>query len=104
MATYLPTATTLAVRILPKKRDANVQGVPVSKEKIKECSPAPTLVPRLLRIAEAAHYIGGTVWAVRQLIWNKQIPYVRVGKRIVVDRGDLDKWIDRQRAQSGAAA
>ena len=63
-------------------------------------SPEPSLIPRLLRITEAAIYIGGTVWAVRQLIWNRELPHIRVGKRIVVDRGDLDKWIDRQRAQS----
>jgi excisionase family DNA binding protein len=65
---------------------------------------APTISPRLLRIAEAAIYLGATVWAVRQLIWNKEIPYVRVGKRQVIDRADLDKWIDRQRALSRGAA
>ena len=36
-----------------------------------------------------------TVPAIRQLIYSRQIPYVRVGKRFVIDVKDLDAWLER---------
>jgi excisionase family DNA binding protein len=50
--------------------------------------------PRLLRILEAARYLSSTPWFVRTLIWTKEIPYVRAGKRHLVDRRDLDAYIE----------
>jgi excisionase family DNA binding protein len=57
----------------------------------------PSLVPRLLRIGEAAHYIGATPWFVRSLIWGREIPFVKLGKRLLLDRGDLDRYVDSQK-------
>ncbi len=56
--------------------------------------------PRLLRIAEAARYLGATVWFIRGLIWARQVPYLRLGKRYVIDVRDLDTFIERQKAGS----
>ena len=60
--------------------------------KAKRCRTIPTAEPerRYLRIAEAAAYLGATVWFVRSLIWNKAIPVIPMGKRHLVDRDDLD--------------
>jgi len=53
--------------------------------------------PRLLNIPDAAKYMGCTVWFVRTLIWGRQVPHVRFGKRFLLDRSDLDTFIDSQK-------
>lgn len=57
---------------------------------------AMTPSPRLLTLPQAAAYMNCALWQVRQLCWAKQIPHIKMGKRFVVDRGDLDRWIDRR--------
>jgi excisionase family DNA binding protein len=60
----------------------------------------PVVSPRLLRIAQAAQYIGATNWFVEELCRKKQIPFLTVGKYRVIDIRALDRWIE---AQSSAA-
>jgi excisionase family DNA binding protein len=52
-------------------------------------------IPRLLPIKDAAKYLGATVWHVRSMVWARQIPHARLGKRIVIDRADLDCYVER---------
>lgn len=54
---------------------------------------------RLYNLKEAAEYLGRTVWGVRTLIWNGDIPVVRVsnGRKIYVDIKDLDAYIDNNK-------
>ena len=52
---------------------------------------------RLLNIPDAAKYMGCTVWFVRTLIWGRQVQYLRFGKRYLLDRSDLDAYIDSQK-------
>jgi excisionase family DNA binding protein len=56
---------------------------------------------RLLTLPEAAHYLGCTIWSVRELIWKGQLPYTRFGKRFQVDRQDLDELVDREKRCEG---
>ena len=56
---------------------------------------------RLLTLPEAAHYLGCTIWSVRELIWRGQLPYTRFGKRFQVDRQDLDELVDREKRCEG---
>ncbi len=61
-----------------------------------------TVIPhRLLTLPEAAHYLGCTIWSVRELIWKGQLPYTRFGKRFQVDRQDLDELVDREKRCEG---
>jgi len=63
---------------------------------------ATSLSQRLLTLPEAAHYLGCTLWSVRELIWKGDLPYTRFGKRFQVDRRDLDELVDREkRCQRG---
>ena len=55
------------------------------------------IAPRLLNILDAARYMGCAVWFVRSLIWGRRVPYVKFGKRYLLDRSDLDKFIDSQK-------
>ena len=49
---------------------------------------------RLLTVKEAAAYIGRTEQAVRHLIHKRELVVVRKGRRVHLDRCDLDRWID----------
>jgi excisionase family DNA binding protein len=55
-----------------------------------------TIAPRLLRIPQAAQYIGGTNWFVEELCRNKRIAFLTVGKYRVIDVRELDRWIEAQ--------
>jgi excisionase family DNA binding protein len=59
------------------------------------------LAPRALDVKQAAKYLGVTVWLIRNLIWRGELPAILAGKKFIVDRHDLDLWLERQK---GAAA
>jgi excisionase family DNA binding protein len=50
-----------------------------------------TAGPHLLSIKDAAAYLGARVWAIRQLLRNRQLPYVPVGRGFKIDKVDLDR-------------
>ncbi len=54
---------------------------------------------RLLTVRQAAVYLGCSVWAVRDLIHRKQIHKIRLGKKHLLDRIELDRYIERAKAE-----
>ncbi len=52
---------------------------------------------RLYSLKEAALYLGRTVWAVREMLWAGKIPFVRDGRRILLDINDMDSWIEKSK-------
>jgi hypothetical protein len=76
------------------------------------------VVPRGLRVADAAAYAGTTHWQIRSAIWTGKLKARRAGKVIVILRDDLDKylnslpaieplqsdWLAKRQAKSGEAA
>jgi excisionase family DNA binding protein len=57
----------------------------------------PPLIKRLLTVREAAAYIGRTEQALQHLIHKRQILVVRRGRRVHLDRNDLDRWIEENK-------
>jgi excisionase family DNA binding protein len=55
--------------------------------------------PRLLDCKAAARYIGLSYWTVRGMLHSGQIPFVRAGRRILIDVQDLDHWIEVNKIQ-----
>lgn len=53
--------------------------------------------PALLNVKEAAVYLGRSEQAVQHLIFQKELPVVRVGRRVHLDRRDLDSWIEKNK-------
>ena len=49
---------------------------------------------RLLSVKDAAAYIGRTEQALQHLIHKREIVVVRKGRRVHLDRADLDRWIE----------
>jgi excisionase family DNA binding protein len=56
-----------------------------------------TITPRLLRVAEAALYLGCATWALRTLAWEKKLKPVMIGRRLLFDKFDLDAFVDAQK-------
>ena len=57
--------------------------------------------PRLLSQHEAAGYLGISYWTLRDLVFHRELPFVKIGRRILVDRMDLDAYLDRSKIPSG---
>lgn len=53
--------------------------------------------PRLLSPHEAARYLGVSYWTVRDLVFRREIPFIKIGRRVLVDRRDLDAYLDRSK-------
>ena len=53
--------------------------------------------PALLNVKEAAIYLGRSEQAVQHLVFEKELPVVRVGRRVHLDRRDLDAWIEKNK-------
>jgi excisionase family DNA binding protein len=75
------------------------------QERFKKAAP-PTVVPftgsRLLTLKEAAQYISHCYDFMRDMVNRGEIPYVPKGDQKLVDRLDLDKWIEKNKV--GVAA
>jgi excisionase family DNA binding protein len=46
---------------------------------------------------EAAGYLSCAYWAIRQLIYAKELIPIPIGRRYCLDRVDLDNWIERKK-------
>ncbi len=66
------------------------------KEKYKQARKHPTgPVKRLYSVSEGAFYLGRTVNALRALIWAGKLPYIKDGRRVLLDVRDMDEFIER---------
>ena len=67
------------------------------KQLIIRSSSVPDSAPRCLGVREAAIYLGATIWAVRSLAWERKLPFIRLGQRLLFDRQDLDRYVARSK-------
>jgi excisionase family DNA binding protein len=58
--------------------------------------------PRLLNIKAAALYLSTTVWYMRTLIWERRIPFLKLGNAYGFDRQDLDAFVASQKTAARA--
>jgi excisionase family DNA binding protein len=56
---------------------------------------------RLLTVDQAAEYLARSPLAVRHLINRRVLPAVRHGRRVFLDRADLDSFIERTKVFEG---
>jgi len=63
-------------------------------DKNKEQRISNPLRQRLFSIKDAATYLGFSVRSIRNLVYSRQLPIVRLGKKIFLDIKDLDLWIE----------
>ncbi|MCZ6625220.1 MAG: helix-turn-helix domain-containing protein [Deltaproteobacteria bacterium] len=52
---------------------------------------------RLLSVAEAATYLGVQKSTIYSWAWRRKIPSVKMGRRLLFDREDLDRMIQERK-------
>ena len=52
---------------------------------------------RLYLIKELVAEIGATAWFWRSQIWDGELPFVQVGRKMFVDSEDIEKFIQRNK-------
>jgi excisionase family DNA binding protein len=50
-------------------------------------------------VDEAAPILGVSVFTVRKLIRERAVPFYRVGRRVVLDREDLERYLRQHRVE-----
>lgn len=55
---------------------------------------------RLLTVEEAAVYIGVAKQSIYHMTSSRSIPHVKIGKRVMFDPDDLDRWIAKRRVRT----
>lgn len=61
--------------------------------KIKQAA-APVEQPRLLTVITAAQYLSTSKWMIRELVYKRRVPHVKLGKKVFIDKADLDRFVD----------
>ncbi len=54
---------------------------------------------RLLSPEQAGVYINASAWTVRQMVRSGKLPHVPRGRKIYLDRKDLDVFIERTKVR-----
>ena len=62
-----------------------------------------TVAPELLDIAQLAERLGVSERFVRRLVEERRIPFLKIGKFVRFDPGDIDRWIALQRVHQTTA-
>jgi excisionase family DNA binding protein len=57
----------------------------------------PTIHPALLDVKQTAIYLGRSEQSIQAMIWKKELPVVRVGRRVHLHRPDLDAFIEKNK-------
>ena len=52
---------------------------------------------RLLSQQDAASYLGVSYWTIRDLVFRHELPFLKIGRRILIDQIDLDAYVDRSK-------
>ena len=86
------------LKIIPPMEESDPAGVQYPKsertERQRKISPS----RRLVRVREAAEYLGSSPWKVRQLIADRRIPFVQDGDGpFWIDIRDLDSFIEQNK-------
>ena len=52
---------------------------------------------RLFSLQDAATFLSVSYWTLRNLVWRGDLPSVQVGRRILIDREDLERFIESRK-------
>jgi excisionase family DNA binding protein len=63
----------------------------------------PVVGQRLLSVCAAAEWLGVSEFHVRRLVWKGELPFIRIGRIIRIDKVDLERFVDSEKSRNGAA-
>jgi len=64
-----------------------------------QLAPRVEIQPVLLTVKQTAVYLGRSEQSVQHLIFQRELPVVRVWRRVHVDRRDLDVWVEKNKSR-----
>ena len=67
------------------------------KAVLKEVMSTGLVQPALLTVKQAAVYLGRSEQSIQHLIFNRELPVVRSGRRVHLHKRDLDAWIEKNK-------
>ncbi|MDE3135745.1 MAG: helix-turn-helix domain-containing protein [Acidobacteriota bacterium] len=73
-----------------------------SEAKVENGS-VPATEARLLTVQEAARYMAVSVSTLYGWVWQRRIPFVKMGRALRFDLDDLKKFIETSRVKSNSA-
>jgi excisionase family DNA binding protein len=62
---------------------------------------SPPPVP-YMNIASAAEYLGISKGSMYRLVYDREVPHYKIGKRISFRRDELDEWISKSRVKASS--
>jgi len=63
-----------------------------------KAKPAQPMQRRMLKLKDAAHYVAMSVWTLRRILREGEIPFVQRGEgNITLDQRDLDLYIEKNK-------
>jgi len=68
------------------------------KQAVKKRCARTVPAKRLYSIKELVSHIGATEWFWRSQIWDGQLPYVQVGRKMLIDMNDVESFIQKHKA------
>lgn len=60
------------------------------------------ITPRMLSIPQASAYAACAVWAIREAVWSHELRAIKLGRRYVISKDDLDAFLNRRLAEAAA--
>ncbi|MGA2109444.1 MAG: helix-turn-helix domain-containing protein [Syntrophorhabdales bacterium] len=54
---------------------------------------------RLYTVPEAACYLGRTVDGLREMLYAGKLPYIKDGRRVLLDVKDMDEYVERNKTR-----
>ena len=54
---------------------------------------------RLINKRELAEYLSLSVFTIDTWVSQNRIPYVKMGRRVLFDLSEIDKWIDEKKVE-----
>lgn len=66
----------------------------------KGCNHNVTANKRLLTLKECVEVYGISLWFWRSRIWDGSIPHLRAGRKLVLDRIDIENFLQKQKVRN----
>jgi excisionase family DNA binding protein len=56
----------------------------------------------MLSIPQASAYAACAIWAIREAVWSKELRAIKLGRRYVISKDDLDAFLTRKLSEAAA--
>ena len=83
---------------MPVKRRKLQLNTPAAVPAVEPLNVIPFPDQRLLALPQAATYLACSVWFIRDLLRRNLLRKIKQGKKFVIDRADLNSYIERAKA------